>query len=291
MSTRSITAGQPGPVTLDIVLPAGRISVRTDPRVHQAELTVRSEGLASEQDFRDVELSWDASRARLVADVPASLVQGSDSLNIVSDSFVVLGNVTGDLIISDNQVIVSGSSTAPKVEVTARVPEGTSLRVRTKSASLDAVGEFGSVEVSGVSGDVSIGGTGSLTVDTTSGAVRADIVDCEASVRTVSGKIHLGRADQVSARSTSGRITVEDFGGTADLQTVSGRISLHAAEGGTVFARSTSGSISVTATITALTEGLAVDAESRSGNVMTPKSLRATSTRPRRPRRTIEVAS
>ncbi|TDC78659.1 DUF4097 family beta strand repeat-containing protein, partial [Actinomadura sp. 7K507] len=292
MTTRTLTAPRPGPVALSVDLPAGDIRVITDPSRTLAEVTVTAHGdnPAVHDAVRDAVLRWYEPTGNLTVRVnpPAGVtvvdgtqtVIGARGAPVVQSSGDVPGGVTvigGNVVqvggrVTVNGVEVTGATAAAggRVEITARVPDGTSVTAATRSASLECAGEFAEVDFTSTSGDLTAGGVGALRAKTTSGAVSAAVVDGAAAAASVSGDLYFGRADDVTASTTSGDVTVNDFAGRAEVATVSGDVRVRAAEGGTITARSVSGDVTVTATGTALAEGLTVDATSRVGRVITP---------------------
>ncbi|MGI5322051.1 DUF4097 family beta strand repeat-containing protein [Actinomadura nitritigenes] len=318
MTTRTLTAERPGPVALSLDLPAGDIRVITDPSRTLAEVTVTAHGddPAVHDAVRNAVLHWYEPTGNLTVRVNLPATSG---VTVVGGTQTVIGNhgatvvqsfgdipvgmtVTGAVFSGDgivnvgggrvtvNGVEITGSGAVlpgGRVQITALVPEGTSVTAATRSASMECAGEFAEVDFTSTSGDLAAGGVGALRAKTTSGDVHATVVDGIAAATSVSGDIYLGRADDVTASTTSGDVTVNDFAGRAALASVSGDVRVRAAEGGTITARSVSGDVTVTATGTALAEGLTVNATSRAGRVTTPTDTPpATTARARRPRRT-----
>ncbi|MFG2002121.1 DUF4097 family beta strand repeat-containing protein [Spirillospora sp. NPDC048911] len=316
MTTRTLTANRPGPVALSIDLPIGDIKVITDPGRSLAEVTVTAVGddPAINDAVRDAFLHTNESTGEMTVRVrpPAGVtimggtqtVRGNFGATVVQSfgdirtGVEVTGvEISGDGMVNlGGRVVVNGVEITGRgvivghVEITAHVPEGTVLATVTRSASLECSGELAVVGFTSTSGGLSAGGVGTLRADTVSGDIAAVIVDGAAIVRSVSGDVHLARADDVTATTTSGDITVGDFAGRAEVSTVSGDVRVRAAEGGTISARSVSGDVTVTATGTALAEGLTVNATSRTGRVSTPTDTPAGTASPaaraRRPRRT-----
>ncbi|MFG1854065.1 DUF4097 family beta strand repeat-containing protein [Actinomadura geliboluensis] len=317
MTTRTLTATRPGPVALSVDLSAGDVRVFTDTGRALAEVTVTAHGddPAVHDSVRDAVLRWekDAGAVTVRAHPPAG------GVTVIGTGQAVFGNhattvvhsfgdipagvtVTGAVIngegivnlaggrVTVNGVEVTGGAVAGgRVQITAHLPEGSSVTALTKSAPMACTGEFAAIDFTSTSGDLTAGGIGTLCARTTSGDITAAVVDGAAVLRSISGDVYLGRADDITAATTSGDVTVNDFAGRADLQSVAGDLRVRATEGGTLTARTVSGDITVTATDTALTEGLTVNATSRAGRVTTPTDNPpgpATAARPRRPRRT-----
>ncbi|WP_433138973.1 DUF4097 family beta strand repeat-containing protein [Actinomadura nitritigenes] len=316
MTTRTLTAERPGPVALSVDLPAGDIRVITDPSRTLAEVTVTAHGddPAVHDAVRDAVLRWYEPTGNLAVRVnlPAAGVTVVGGQTVIGNRGTTVvqsfGDIPADVTVTGavfsgagivnvgggrvtvNGVEITGVGTVlpgGRVEITARVPEGTSVAAATRSAPMECAGEFATLDFTSTSGNLTARGVGDLRAKTTSGDIYAMAVDGIAAAASVSGDIHLGRADNVTASTTSGDVTVNDFAGRAEVASVSGDVRVHAAEGGTITARSVSGDVTVTATGTALAEGLTVNATSRAGRVTTPTDTPpATAARARRPRRT-----
>ncbi|AWZ06874.1 MULTISPECIES: DUF4097 family beta strand repeat-containing protein [unclassified Streptomyces] len=290
--TRTLTAPQAGPITIDASLLGahGTVTIRTDRTIKAAEIAIRTtdESGPSADAVHGARLQWDA-RGALVAHVKGNgsqgtnLVTGTGGIHVVQNFGVITGTVTGVVITGNgNSVTVGGRradsrqgvvtlpSSSP-IEITARVPEGSSVLVRTHSGDILATGTFAAVAATTQSGEVSVPGKAEqVTASTQSGAI--DVNDSPSlHVQTQSGGIRLGRTDVAEATTMSGSVTVADFGGTARLNTMSGAIRVHANAGGDITAKSMSGSITVTATDQAQADGLDVKANSMSGRVTTPQ--------------------
>ncbi|WP_433465367.1 DUF4097 family beta strand repeat-containing protein [Spirillospora sp. CA-128828] len=320
MMTRTLTATRPGPVALSVDLPAGDIRVITDPDRMVAEITVTTLGddPAVDDAVRGAFLHNNEPAGELTVRVRppsggvtivggtqtvignrgAMVVQSFGDIGagvtangavISGDGIVSIGDRVGGRVVVNGVEVTGGGIVGGHVQITAQLPEGSSVAAVTRSAPLRCEGELAAVAFTSTSGDLSAGGVAALRAKTTSGDIDADVVDGAAVLESVSGDVRLGRADDIRAATTSGHVTVNDFGGDAEVTTVSGGVRVHAAEGGTITARSISGHVTVTATGTALAEGLTVHATSRIGHVTTPTDTppgSASTSRVRRPRRT-----
>ncbi|GAB3115813.1 hypothetical protein GCM10027160_23740 [Streptomyces calidiresistens] len=297
-TTRSITADRSGPITIDASLlgHGGTITVRAAADCERATLTITTtdqDGPAADA-VRDATLRSDHG---LVANVQGkgdtggtTVITGSGRGTHVVQNFgtvtgrvvglqiggnVVGGNINvggGDVFVNgvrvsgQNATIIQGS--AP-IEITATVPEGSSLLARTHSADVRAEGAILNVSAHTQSGDVTTGHAAKVTASTQSGDVRVEKA-AHINAKTQSGSLRLGRTDVVEGSSMSGDITISDFGGTAHLKNMSGDIRIHATAGGDITASTMSGDVTVTATQDALTDDLNVQANSMSGRVNTP---------------------
>ncbi|MFI7145120.1 DUF4097 family beta strand repeat-containing protein [Nonomuraea sp. NPDC050022] len=295
---RTLAAPIAGPVVLDLDMPHGQIEVRvcdTD----RAEIDLTTPAPADSpagQAIADATLA--AEMRALTVRVP-TLDGGATIISHTRGGRVVVsGNVNSGIIVSGGNItitggsirggqIISGATVNPGVRATVWLPNGSALRVRTKTAEVLTTGDLEWMDFASTSGDLLLEACRKLAVSSTSGDIRADIAD-HAEVRTVSGDIALGRTETATAASTSGDIRIGDFGGNARLTTVSGDITVHATEPGQITARASSGDIHISAPadLAAATgeNGLIVDAHSRSGDVRTPRPLTSPA-HPRRPRR------
>ena len=158
--------------------------------------------------------------------------------------FVVDGNETRIEVIYPT----AGRSEGSELEI--RIPQSSSLDVRTVSAAIKAEEVNGRQWLSSVSGDVTSDGYGSdleaetvsgsvevsgagqqavLTLKSVSGNIYAEDVNGELEAGSVSGRIEVdgGMLDRARLGTTSGRISVDgglSSGGRYDLTTTSGRI-------------------------------------------------------------------
>lgn len=285
MTTRTVTAEAAGPITIVATLlgHAGIVSVRADATCTRAEITIRTNdetGPAADA-VRDAVLDSDPIGALTVR------VEGSGGSNfsgggggvhmsasgnhgsVVQVAGSVYGSMTGMTIV--NGRVVSGGSniqmqaTSP-IEITALVPEGSTLICRTQSADVSAQGAIRNVAANTQSGDIRVG--------------RATRIKAN----TQSGRIDIGLSDIVEANTMSGDIAIEDFAGTAQLKTMSGGITVHATAGGDLNARTMSGDITVTASQAAIDDDLTVQTNTMSGRVRVPTSPQAGGSEPRRRR-------
>lgn len=300
MPTRTLTAQQPGPILIDAQLlgAGGIVTVRTDRIRKEAEITIRTadETGDSADAVRDADLCWDA-RGALVAHVQGkgggisggtTIVRGGGGTSVVQSFGTVHGSVTG-MVIDGNMTMVGGNvyvngrritpgqgsttiiTGSSPIEITAVVPEGSSVTARTQSADVIADGTYAAVSASTQSGTVRAPGQ----IERFTAGTQSGDVDVENSpniiAKTQSGDIRLGRTDVVEASTMSGDVTIRDFGGTAQLGSMSGDIRVHATAGGDITAKTMSGDVNVTATEQAVNDDLDVRANSMSGDVRFPR--------------------
>jgi DUF4097 and DUF4098 domain-containing protein YvlB len=203
----------PLPLTLDVSIPSGKIEVET---VDGEETTIEVDG--EERVLEQVEVRHDGSR------VVVSL--RNKSKFGISFSF------------GDGGLVVS-----------ARVPHGAGVQVKTASADTELAGHLGKVEVNSASGDL---------------RVRGEIAG-DANVKTVSGDVTLERVDgDLSVQCVSGDVQARAVAGSVDTKSVSGDIRLEALTAGNVRFTSVSGDIEIGIAPGSL---LDVDAGSTSGDL------------------------
>ncbi len=208
----------PLPLELEVRIPAGQIDVET---VDGQESSVVVDG--NEDLLDDVEIRH--SGGRLVVGL-----RGKSKLGfVVAFGSRVFGNAG--------------------LRVQARIPHGASLTVKTSSADLGADGQFRSLDVNSVSGDVHLRGP----------------VEHDASVKTVSGDLELQRVGgNASVQSVSGDLRLGPVGGSVETKSVSGDIRLASLSRGQARFTSVSGDIEVGIAAGSV---LDVDAETTSGDL------------------------
>ncbi|MFF4249491.1 DUF4097 family beta strand repeat-containing protein [Streptomyces sp. NPDC001822] len=300
MTTRKLVAETTGPVTIDATLlgHGGRVTVRAEADCTRATLTIHTadEDGASADAVRKATLRQSANRLEAYVqgsgggNSGSTIVVGGGS-SVIQSFGTVTGSVTGMTITGNGEVIVNGvrisgggaviQGSSP-IEITAVVPEGSSLDGDTQSADVEGIGALLNVSAKTQSGSIRTGHVSRVDAKTQSGSVTVEQA-AQINAKTQSGSIRLGRTDVVTAKTMSGSIGIQDFGGTAEADSMSGSIRIHATAGGDVRAKTMSGSIHVTATESALADDLDVHAKSMSGRVSIPPR-RTGDTSPRRRR-------
>jgi hypothetical protein len=223
---RTETFSTPGPVRLDLELPAGGIEIET-----------------AETDETHVELealSHKAGVEEMVADARIELTRRGD----VHQVSVEVRTRHGVWIsFSSGPDIRLGT---PDLRLRISCPKGAELDVRTKSADLRARGEYGKADIKTASGDVNIDQAGDTYVKSASGDVHIDTVDGLLDVKTASGDLHVGSvAGNANMQLVSGDVYIGDCGGSVSANTVSGDQRYEAVVNGRVELRAVSGDIAV----------------------------------------------
>ncbi|MFI7534010.1 DUF4097 family beta strand repeat-containing protein [Streptosporangium sp. NPDC049376] len=268
MTTRTLSVPSPPDLVFELAMPDGYAEVIADDIDH-VEITLEaSVNGSAARAIADATLTTRGSAVRL--NLPAS---GRDTVTVISRHTVVTGTVTGLVIDGAGTVILGdGAVVAGRgdVRATIRLPRGSNLRVKTRSARVLTCGSLGIVVFDSVSGTLDVAEAHALSATTKSGDVRASKTDT-ASVQTVSGNIRMGLTTVAVLGTTSGDISIRDFGGSARLTTVSGDITVTATLPGRLCATSTSGSITTLVAHDMPPRALIVEARSVSGRVLGPR--------------------
>jgi DUF4097 and DUF4098 domain-containing protein YvlB len=148
-----------------------------------------------------------------------------------------------------------------------RCPAGTDICVGTQSGSVRMSGDFGSVSVTTMSGNIDVGTTDEADLRTGSGSIALEGCRERCRLNTVSGKINAGAVAAVAAGTMSGSITIERVSGKLKARTVSGSISAHLDGEGNIAVKTVSGKVQLS-----LPEGtaLATRFKTISGKVRNP---------------------
>lgn len=224
---RTETFATPGAVRLNLDVPAGRIEVETG-KTDQTH--VELEALSNNDAVREA-----VEKSRI------ELIRRGDGYEVV----VEVPTQRGVFIsFSRGPDIRFGG---PEISLRITCPSRAELDVRTKSADLDARGEFGSVDVKTASGDISVqDADGDARVKTASGDVHFERVDGRLDVHSASGDLHVGAVTrELHVQLVSGDVFVGEAGGSVSANTVSGDHRIEAVLQGRVELRAISGDISV----------------------------------------------
>lgn len=223
---RSETFETPGPVRLDIDMPAGEIEIST---ATTNETHVELEAISSNEQVQD-----------MVAAARIDCTRRGDVFHMTVEVRTRHG-----VWISFN----SGPDIrlgTPEMRLRISCPAGAELDVKTKSADMEAHGEYGDVDVKTASGDLSIETLRNGHVKTASGDVHFDTVGGILDVKTVSGDVHVvSVAGDGNFQTVSGDVFVHDAGSSISTNSVSGDQRYEAVVDGRVQLRAVSGDISV----------------------------------------------
>ena len=223
---RSETFSTPGPVLLDIEMPAGQIEIAT-----------------SDTDETHVELESDSHNDQVQEMVAAARIDLSRRGDVFHVKVEVRTRHGVWISFSGGPDIRVGT---PDMRLRVSCPAGTQLDVKTKSADMQAHGEYGDVDFKTASGDLSVESVRNADVKTASGDVHLETVGGVLDVKTVSGDVHVASvAEDATFQVVSGDVFVHDAGGSISANSVSGDQRYEAVVSGRVQLRAVSGDIAV----------------------------------------------
>ena len=262
MTSRTLTATRPGPLTIDAHLlnHAGTITVRATPRCTRATLTVRTAdttGPASDA-IRTATLRQDGTTllVRVLNNSHVTRHHGRHVVNSASSGPLIQADtISGGIHFGGQATLTTNAPrqwSAP-ITIEATVPEHSSVTARTTTADIRIDGPVMDATCASDSGDIQV------EQGLNTGA------------RTETGAITLGHTTVVEASTVSGPITISHATGSHILTTDSGDITAHATGACGIGARTGGGDITITATSAAIAAGLTVHTNSRSGRVSVPR--------------------
>lgn len=222
-----------GPVSLD--LPTGIARVEVDRSAKTASIrlhTVDREGPSVDA----INRATAATSAGLTVTVPETGGSGG-GVTIVNtgrggsySSVSVSGS--GTVIVNGQTISGNGASSGITADVT--VPPGTTLRFRSKSASLQVSGPLTALDATSISGDIEAGVVGAVSIKTTSGDVDIEAVTNRIAATSISGDIEVGSysGDSAVLACVSGDVTLSataEARGSLAASAVSGDVRLRGA--------------------------------------------------------------
>jgi Toastrack DUF4097 len=223
---RRETFATPGPVRLDLDLPSGVIEIET---AQTEETHVELEALTDNEQVQE-----------MVAGARIESNRRGDTYE-VSVEVRTRGGVW--ISFSRGPNIRLGS---PEMRLRITCPHAASIDARTKSADLDARGQYGIVDFKTASGDAHVDSSADAFFKSASGDVHADTVDGSLDVKTVSGDVHVASvARDAHVQAVSGDVYIADAAGSIRASTVSGDQRYEAVVRGRLELRAVSGDIGV----------------------------------------------
>ena len=169
---RSETFHTPGAVRLNLELPAGAIEIET---TEGDDTHVELEALSDREQVREM-----VETARMDA------VRRGDGHEVIVEVRVRHGVWVS---FSKGPDIRIGS---PELRLRVTCPPGAELDIRTKSADVNARGDYGDVDVKTASGDVNVEHAADVRLKSASGDAHVDAVDGLLDVKSASGDLHVG---------------------------------------------------------------------------------------------------
>ena len=217
---RRETYSTPGPVRLNLEIPAGRIEIETD---DSDETTVELEALNGNDFVQEL-----VNTARMES------MQRGEGYEVFVEA-----KLRGGFWISFGR--------GPEIRLRISCPKGTELDIRTKSADVQARGEFRVADVKTASGDVSLDEVLEDTrVKTASGDIQVERAGGVLSVNSASGDLHVGSVSGPSSiQLVSGDVFIREAGDSITSNTISGDQRIDAVYQGRMDLRAVSGDISV----------------------------------------------
>jgi Toastrack DUF4097 len=245
---RHETFATPGPVTLDVRIPAGDVEIETD-TAQETAVELEARGRDAEQLERDAEIAMrrrgDGFEVRVEAGRGGGLFRGRGEYRV--------------RIAAPDGATVRATLASADISGRGRYAD---VEVKVASGDVEFEQVDGAAAVDTASGDVQLDRVGSAKVNSASGDVEIDVSSLGADVNTASGDVEIGSvaSGEVRINSASGDIEVGIARGSrlwVDAQSLSGDTSseLDLDEGGPaetdegplveLKARSMSGDISI----------------------------------------------
>jgi len=223
---RTETFETPGPVRLDVEMPAGEIEIAT---ATTDETHVELESLSSNEQLQE-----------MVAAARIESIRRGDVFHVTVEVRTRHGVWISFRGGPDIQL------GTPQMRLRISCPAGAELDVKTKSADLQAHGEYGDVDFKTASGDLSIETARNAHVKTASGDIHFETVGGVLDVKSVSGDVHVASvAGNATFQVVSGDVFVHDAGGSISASSVSGDQRYEAVVSGRVDLRAVSGDLAV----------------------------------------------
>ena len=223
---RSETFKTPGTVRLDLELPAGSIEIETS---NTDETHVELQALSDREQVRE-----------MVEDARIEATRRGDGHEV---SVEVRTRHGVWVSFSKGPDIRLGS---PELRLRVSCPAGAELEIRTKSADVNARGDYGDVDVKTASGDTVIEHAADVRIKSASGDVHVETVDGSVDVKSASGDLHAGAvAGRSNIQLVSGDIHIQDAGDGISANTVSGDQRYEAVLQGRLDLRAISGDVTV----------------------------------------------
>ncbi len=223
---RRATFSTPGPVRLDLELPAGAIEIET---AETDETHVELEAVSNNEQVQEM-----VETARI------DCVQRGEGHEVVVEVRTRHGVW---ISFSRGPDIRLGT---PEMRLRISCPNGANLDVKTKSADMKARGDYGDVDVKTASGDVNIEHAAAADIKTASGDVHFEEVDGTLDVKSASGDLSVWKVGSAAnIQLVSGDVMIREAEDSVNANTVSGDQVLQAVLKGRMELRAISGDIVV----------------------------------------------
>jgi Toastrack DUF4097 len=200
---RSETFHTPGPVRLNLELPSGAIEIEAS--------NTEDTHVSLEADSANEQVQEMVENARIEA------VRRGDGHEVIVEVKTRHGVW---ISFSQGPDVRIGS---PEMRLRIACPTGAELDVRTKSADLQAHGDYGTVDVKTASGDVSVESSRDVRFKTASGDAHFEEVRGEFDMKSASGDAYIGTVTgESSIQLVSGDVHIRDAHDSVSANTVSG---------------------------------------------------------------------
>jgi DUF4097 and DUF4098 domain-containing protein YvlB len=151
------------------------------------------------------------------------------------------------------------------LDLTIKVPAGSTCAAKTVSADLSCVGDWSAISLHTASGDLTAASVGDVAMRSASGDLLLDRASGTVSAQTASGNVRAARIDgDIRITTASGDVAVGYCSGPVAVHTASGDVNLSAVGAGRVHLASSSGDL-VVAVVPGL--GVYLDLASNSGDI------------------------
>ncbi len=223
---RNETFHTPGPVRLDVEMPAGEIEIAT-----------------ADTEETHVELEATSGNEQVQEMVAAARIESVRRGDVFHVTVAVRTRHGVWISFSGGPDIRLGT---PEMRLRIACPAGAELDIKTKSADVQAHGRYGDLDFKTASGDLSVESVGDASVKTASGDVHLETVAGTLDVKTVSGDMHVAAVGgNANFQTVSGDVFVHDAGGSISANSVSGDQRYEAVVNGRVELRAVSGDLGV----------------------------------------------
>jgi DUF4097 and DUF4098 domain-containing protein YvlB len=213
---RRETFHTPGPLTLDLRVPSGEITL---------------ESVDGEETIVELDASgWNDDVRSIVEEARIELRQRGDRQEVLVDVPRKRRGIGAIFDRADFRLHVAS-------------PHGADVHVSTASADVDGRGRFGDLKAEIASGDLRFADlSGRADVKSASGDVDLENIGAEVNVATASGDMRIGRVGgSATLRSASGDVVVDEADASVTVQTASGDQRLGSVASGRVTMQSASG--------------------------------------------------
>jgi DUF4097 and DUF4098 domain-containing protein YvlB len=223
---RNETFHTPGPVRLDVEMPAGEVEIAS-----------------ADTDETHVELEAASGNEQVQEMVAAARIESVRRGDVFHVTVAVRTRHGVWISFSGGPDIRLGT---PEMRLRIVCPAGAELDIKTKSADVEVHGRYGDLDFKTASGDISVEAVGDASVKTASGDVRLETVAGILDVKTVSGDVHVASVGgNANFQTVSGDVFVHDAGGSISANSVSGDQRYEAVVNGRVELRAVSGDLGV----------------------------------------------